>query len=188
MKIRNVAEQAAAVHVGHFQVAEDQREGSLLQLLQRLFAGSGDDHLEAGPLEDVGDQLADFLLVVHHQAIEAGRVSGLPRRRLRRACRGGWKPAGRSRMSEPPPRYRLDLNRSAMRLHDAVAERQADPRSRPDLLGGEEGFEDARQDLLGDPGAGVGDTRRRYCRSADGAGSRPLSCAGRPSRAAPARR
>ena len=52
---------------------------------------------------------------------------------------------------------RLDMDRAAMRLHDAVAERQPDAGSGADLLGGEERLEDARQDLLRDAGAGVAD-------------------------------
>ena len=66
-----------------------------LQLHQCFFAGSGDYHLETVAPEDIGDQFADFLLVVHHQAVEPGRFRRLLGGDFGVLVGPVWKPAAR---------------------------------------------------------------------------------------------
>ena len=121
-------------------------EGRLTVLESDRFVAEGRDHLLAEEHE--------CLVVVDE---EDGLSATLGNRYALDTARGGglYRPREVDREAAPLPRCARNLDGTTVVAHDAVHQRQAEPGSLAEVLGGEEGIEDPIERGLVNPVSGV---------------------------------
>ncbi len=144
-----------AVHLAHVDVGDDGVVLGIGERGQRLGAGRPPGDVEAEGRETLGEHLAHALHVVDDE--DAGAWG-----RIAHAARWGGAFAADAAGSHitkrlPYPSSLSTVDPAAVIAHDAVGDRETEAGALAGPLGGEEGLEEARQVLGGDPGSVVGD-------------------------------
>ena len=106
--------------------------------------------------QNVGQEIRDIRLVVDDEnPLRDARVHDLRNLGLGQPLRGrDGEPDDEDR---PPPHLALDLDASAVRLHDPLTQGQPEPGSLAGGLRREEWLEDSRSNHGRNPGPGIGD-------------------------------
>ena len=163
--LAHLAHQRRPVDIGHDDVGDDEVDGLLAGLddLERPFAVAGLDHLVALRRQRPGADHAHRVLVLDqqdgaHPGKIAGRLLFRPgggERRFRFLAFGGLVARQMDGKRRARAELAVDGDEAAGLLDDAVGRRQSEPGALADLLGREEGLEDALEMRLGDAGAGI---------------------------------
>ena len=149
------------VHLRHDDVAEDEIEAlATAEQLDRL-TGAIDCNRRVAELLQRGDRdIRDCLIILDQEDAPAlhRRLQRIAHadRKLRR--HGGARQIERHRRAAP--RRAVDLHRTLRFAGEAVDLRKPQPGALADGFRGEEGLEDARQDLRCDPASGITDSER----------------------------
>src|SRR2546425_1755272 len=148
--------EARPVELWHLEIAQDEVVRFGAQLLQGGAAVGRDVHAVVVEPEKIRQRLRDVGLIVHHEdRLALNRRQGLERPCFRKSRRYGDRQldAKDRALSRPA----VDLNRPSVSDDDRPAQPEPQAGPVPWRLRREEGLENSRLDLRGDPGARVGD-------------------------------
>src|SRR2546422_1998903 len=147
--------EARPVELWHLEIAQDEVVRFGAQLLQGGAAVGRDVHAVVVEPEKIRQRLRDVGLIVHHEdRLALNRRQGLERPCFRKSRRYGDRQLDAKDRALPRPA--VDLNRPSVSDDDRPAQPEPQAGPVPWRLRREEGLENSRLDLRGDPGARVG--------------------------------